>query len=153
MAIILLYIDTGLRVSEVAGLRVEDIDLHTRQFMIRSKGSKVRTVGFGNSAGLALARYLKLRTNRNGAGLPALWQASRSPVYARLRPRFSPRPSHPQPRQQLGSRHCTLPCSISRHKARIGLQTVVLKVTRHQSHQQDRMFSFSLQVEGGCASG
>ena len=27
-------------------------------------------------------RYLKLRTNRNGAGLPALWQASRSPVYA-----------------------------------------------------------------------
>lgn len=76
-AIVLLFIDTGLRVSELAGLNVADINLQTRQFAVRGKGSKVRLVGFGNSAGLALARYLKMRADRPHAGSPALWLSSR----------------------------------------------------------------------------
>lgn len=75
-AIVLLFIDTGLRVSELAGLVADDINLNSRQFLVRGKGSKVRMVGFGNSTGLALARYLKERTKR-GATCPDLWLSSR----------------------------------------------------------------------------
>jgi site-specific recombinase XerC len=76
-AIILLFIDTGLRVSELSGLQVDDIDLTTKRFAVRGKGGKVRFVGFGNSAGLALARYLKERDKRDGAALPDLWVSRR----------------------------------------------------------------------------
>jgi site-specific recombinase XerD len=76
-AIILLFIDTGLRVSEVSGLTVSDIDLNTKRFMIRGKGAKIRFVGFGNSTGLALARYLRARALHPAADLPALWLSSR----------------------------------------------------------------------------
>ncbi|WP_190819520.1 tyrosine-type recombinase/integrase [Saccharopolyspora pogona] len=60
-AIILLFIDTGLRVSEVASLKLSDADLQTRRIQVRGKGDEVRVVGFGNSTALALARYLKER--------------------------------------------------------------------------------------------
>ncbi|WP_168586120.1 tyrosine-type recombinase/integrase [Saccharopolyspora sp. ASAGF58] len=76
-AIILLFIDTGIRVSEMASLRKDDIDLKTRQFQLRGKGGKVRIVGFGNSTGLALARYLKEREKHSHAASPALWLSSR----------------------------------------------------------------------------
>lgn len=76
-ALILLFIDTGLRVSEIASLRVSDIDLQTKRFQLRGKGGKIRIVGFGNSTGLALARYLKERAKQEGAPLPQLWLSSR----------------------------------------------------------------------------
>lgn len=75
-AIILLFIDTGLRVSELAGLTAADVDLVSRQFQVRGKGAKVRLVGFGNAAGLALAKYLKERAKRD-VEMPALWLSSR----------------------------------------------------------------------------
>lgn len=75
-AIVLLFIDTGLRVSELASLLADDVDLRTRRFTIRGKGGKVRAVGFGNSTGLALARYLKERT-KAGVEHRELWLSSR----------------------------------------------------------------------------
>lgn len=76
-AIILLFIDTGIRVSEMASLGKDDVDLKVRQFQLRGKGGKVRIVGFGNAAGLALARYLKEREKHPGASSSALWLSSR----------------------------------------------------------------------------
>jgi site-specific recombinase XerC len=78
-AIILLFIDTGMRVSEMHSLRVDQIDLKQRQLVIVGKGGKVRVVRYGNSTALALARYLKVRARHALADSPALW-LSRSKV-------------------------------------------------------------------------
>jgi site-specific recombinase XerC len=72
-AIMLLFIDTGLRVSELGSLKVDHISLAERRFKIVGKGNRERWVGFGSTAGLALARYLKLRQKRTTADTSALW--------------------------------------------------------------------------------
>lgn len=73
-AILLLFIDTGLRVSELGHLQKDDIKLGERRFKVVGKGNRERWVGFGSNAGLALARYLKQREKRDGADLiGALW--------------------------------------------------------------------------------
>jgi site-specific recombinase XerD len=73
-AILLLFIDTGLRVSELGGLRKDDIRLGERKFRVVGKGNRERWVGFGANAGLALARYLKARDKRvGGDAIDALW--------------------------------------------------------------------------------
>lgn len=76
-AIILMFIDTGLRISELASLKVDDIELTNRRFLVRGKGNRLRIVGFGNSVGLALARYLRSRAKHPSAALPELWLSGR----------------------------------------------------------------------------
>ncbi len=56
----LLY-GTGLRVSELVGLDVDDIDRRERWINVRGKGRKERQVPFGEKAGAALDRYLEDR--------------------------------------------------------------------------------------------
>jgi integrase/recombinase XerD len=50
---------TGLRVSELCGLKLENIDSELRFVRIRGKGSKERIVPYGRSAANALRRYLE----------------------------------------------------------------------------------------------
>lgn len=76
-AIVLLLIDTGLRIAELASIQVEDVDLNQRTFNICGKGNRHRVVGYGNSAGLALARYLRERAKHPCADLPELWLSTR----------------------------------------------------------------------------
>jgi integrase/recombinase XerC len=52
---------TGLRVSEAAGLDVEDVDLSSRLVRVTGKGSRERIVPFGEEAGDALREYLPSR--------------------------------------------------------------------------------------------
>jgi len=52
---------TGLRVSEAAGLDVEDVDLEARLLRVTGKGSRERIVPFGEAAGEALRAYLPSR--------------------------------------------------------------------------------------------
>lgn len=56
----LLY-GTGLRVSELVGLNVTDIDRAERWLNIRGKGRKERQVPFGEKAADALDRFLEVR--------------------------------------------------------------------------------------------
>ncbi|NIU78066.1 MAG: tyrosine-type recombinase/integrase, partial [Gammaproteobacteria bacterium] len=49
---------TGVRISELATLRVRDVDLEERLVQVRGKGSKERIVPFGGAASEALAAYL-----------------------------------------------------------------------------------------------
>jgi site-specific recombinase XerC len=72
-AIILLFIDTGMRVSELNSIQRAAVDLKTKHLVLVGKGQKVRVVRFGNSTGLALARYLKAREKHPLADSPALW--------------------------------------------------------------------------------
>ena len=53
---------TGLRVSEVAGLDVDDLDLAARMVRARGKGSKERIVPFGEEAEDALRCWLPVRS-------------------------------------------------------------------------------------------
>jgi len=57
-ALLELLYASGLRVSELAGLRMEDLHLEEGYLRCLGKGSKVRVVPFGEQARLALQRYL-----------------------------------------------------------------------------------------------
>jgi integrase/recombinase XerC len=51
----------GVRVSELVGLNLEDIDKTERWIRVRGKGKKERQVPFGAKAAAALERYLTVR--------------------------------------------------------------------------------------------
>ncbi len=57
-AILELLFSTGLRVSELCALKVDDVDLRSDEFSVRGKGGKVRVVFVSDSAKQALKNYL-----------------------------------------------------------------------------------------------
>lgn len=59
VAIILLLVDTGMRVSEMCGLKVGDVDRMAGELTVLGKGNKKRRVYMGASARRALWRYLE----------------------------------------------------------------------------------------------
>lgn len=77
-AIIRLFIDTGCRRGEIAGLMVEHVDTDADVIDVIGKGRRPRQVPFGNSTGLALGRYLRLRERDKWAHSPALWLAEKN---------------------------------------------------------------------------
>ena len=56
-AIIELLLSTGIRLSELTGLRWSDLDLQNRKMIVFGKGSKYRTVFFNSQAKVALLKY------------------------------------------------------------------------------------------------
>lgn len=56
----------GVRISEVAGLDLEDIDQRERWIRVRGKGRKERQVPYGSKAAGALDRYLLARRAKPG---------------------------------------------------------------------------------------
>lgn len=82
-AIVYVFADTGMRLAEVAGLAVEDIDLRTRSIIAAGKGSnrsgpRTRVVPVGVKAAQALDRYLRERRKHPYAELPQLWLGARN---------------------------------------------------------------------------
>lgn len=59
LAILELLYATGVRVSELVGLHVYDIDFSSGFILVYGKGSKERIVPFGRKAAQALIRYLE----------------------------------------------------------------------------------------------
>jgi integrase/recombinase XerC len=73
-AVLELLYATGIRVGELAGLDVDDVDLGQRTVRVMGKGAKERTVPFGVPAGEALREWLgrgrpRLVTPRSGPAL------------------------------------------------------------------------------------
>lgn len=62
-AILETLFSTGLRVSELVGLDVDDINLDTGEFTVLGKGNKARIVYLGDSAIKWLKRYLATRND------------------------------------------------------------------------------------------
>jgi site-specific recombinase XerD len=73
MAIMALFIDTGIRRAECAGLRVEDVDLELNVARVLGKGRRERTVPFGRKTAMILDRYVRARSKHRSAALPAFW--------------------------------------------------------------------------------
>lgn len=66
-AILELLFSTGLRVSEIAGLDKENINLKSGEFSIRGKGGKIRLVFISDSAREALLNYISKRKDLDSA--------------------------------------------------------------------------------------
>jgi site-specific recombinase XerD len=73
MAVIRLLLDTGLRRSELAHLKMEDVDLMNQTLRVTGKGSRVRVVPFGKKAARDLDRYLRTRAIHSHASDTQLW--------------------------------------------------------------------------------
>jgi len=58
---------SGLRVSELTGIDLDDIELRSRLVKVHGKGAKERIVPFGSKASEAIAAYLPLRTKLRAA--------------------------------------------------------------------------------------
>ena len=61
LAMLELFYSTGIRLSELSGINVDDLDLLADQVKVRGKGRKERIVPLGSRAVLALRRYLQHR--------------------------------------------------------------------------------------------
>jgi integrase/recombinase XerC len=73
LAILELFYSTGMRLSELQGLSMGDLDLVSQQVKVRGKGRKERIVPVGDHAVLALRNYEAKRDDllRNRRGLRA----------------------------------------------------------------------------------
>lgn len=78
-AILRVLFDCGLRISEVAGLTLDDVDLDQEVLRVVGKGNKVRVVPFGTKTARALDRYLRLRRKHKFADEAGLWLGQRGP--------------------------------------------------------------------------
>jgi site-specific recombinase XerD len=76
-AIVRLLLDTGMRRAELAGLKVDDVDLDQQVAIVMGKGRRPRACPFGSKTAQALDRYLRLRLAHPHAQRPELWLAPR----------------------------------------------------------------------------
>ena len=59
--ILLVFYTTGVRLSELTGLRLPDVDLGQMQLKVTGKGSKQRLVPFGEELACSMREYLDVR--------------------------------------------------------------------------------------------
>ena len=77
-AIIRLLLDTGGRLSEVAGLAVADLDFTDDVAHVIGKGGVRAPCPFGQQTGLALGALLRARAKQRQADRPELWLAEKN---------------------------------------------------------------------------
>ena len=80
MAIIRLLLDTGLRRGELAGLKMEDLDLDAQTLKVMGKGARVRVVPFGKKAARDIDRYIRVRALHPQVSRPELWLGKGGPT-------------------------------------------------------------------------
>ena len=68
-AIILTFLDTALRLSELANIQIEDVDFNRGIIKVMGKGAKERIVAIQQRTQKALLRYLMSRNDKH----PCLW--------------------------------------------------------------------------------
>jgi integrase/recombinase XerC len=63
LAILTLFLGTGIRISELVGLNIEDIDFESNAFTVIRKGGNSSILYFSDEVALALKKYLEQRLN------------------------------------------------------------------------------------------
>lgn len=79
-ALLLTLYDTGVRLGELVGMRLEDVDLSARLAYVTGKGGHTRAVRFGARAAVAIDRYLRLRRGHRRAQDDAMWLGQDGPM-------------------------------------------------------------------------
>lgn len=80
-ALLLLFLDTGVRLSEATNRVVEELDLDMMVLQVLGKNNKYRSVPFGRTTAQALDRYLRAAAKHLGRALEPsdpLWWGDRS---------------------------------------------------------------------------
>jgi site-specific recombinase XerD len=113
VAVMELFYSSGLRLSELAALNVEDVDLYTESVRVLGKGRKERVCPIGAPALEAIQKYRSLANVHSGALF-----------INKSRGRISPRSIWLILKRYL--RHTSIPISISPHKLRHSFATHLL---------------------------
>jgi site-specific recombinase XerD len=79
-AVVLLLLDSGLRIGEAAGLRIGDVDLQAGRCRVMGKGARERVVPLGRTARRALRRYLLTAGHHGRAEAPLFAQRGGEPL-------------------------------------------------------------------------
>ncbi len=80
LAILRLLHDTGMRRTELANLRIIDVNFEDQVVTVLGKGRRVRHLRIGSKSALALDRYMRARERHRLADNPALWLGIRGPL-------------------------------------------------------------------------
>ncbi len=86
-AILELFFSTGLRISEVCALSIDDVDLTREEFSVRGKGDKVRVVFLSDAAKATLRDYLSKRKDLDDALFVRYGRKANDGGELRLQPR------------------------------------------------------------------
>jgi integrase/recombinase XerC len=79
-AIVHMFIATGVRLAEMAGMAVERLARDEQAALVIGKGDRARWVPYGDKAATALDRYLRLRRRRADPEAGPLWIGQRGAV-------------------------------------------------------------------------
>ena len=80
MAVLRLFADSGMRLSELTNLKIDDVDLDAREAWVLGKGRRPRRCHFGAKAAGALDRYMHTRARSPWAqDTDALWIGRNGP--------------------------------------------------------------------------
>lgn len=77
LAMIDMLASTGMRVGELVGLNIADVDFENRECVVLGKGNKQRPVYFDARTKIHLSNYLKTRTDDNPALFVSLLDSSK----------------------------------------------------------------------------
>jgi len=86
-AILELLFSTGLRISELCNLSIDDVDLTRDEFSVRGKGDKVRVVFLSDDAKAAIRHYLSVRKDIDDALFIQYGKKAKNAKVLRLSPR------------------------------------------------------------------
>ncbi len=79
-AILLVLIDLGVRLDEVTGITLADVDLRGQTITVEGKGRIRRTLPVGRTAAAALDRYLRARRHHRLADRAEFWIGPKGPL-------------------------------------------------------------------------
>jgi site-specific recombinase XerD len=80
LAILMVFADTGCRLGEVHGLRVDDLHREYRTLTVTGKGAKTRVVAVGDTTIDVLNKYLRARRAHPQARSDAMWLGRNGPL-------------------------------------------------------------------------
>lgn len=136
-AMLELFYSSGLRLAELVGLNLGDVDSADRTVRVLGKGSKARVVPVGRQALAALGDWLAVRPELAGGGEPALFVSRRGE-------RVSPR--QVQKRVNDWARRQGAPTGVHPHMLRHSFATHVLESSADLRAVQEMLGHASLST-------
>ncbi len=79
-ALIRVFLDTGARLAEVAGLTLDDVDLEQGALVVLGKGRRPRVLQLGDKTCQALDRYFRMRVRHAQAKAAGVWLGPKGPL-------------------------------------------------------------------------